>query len=149
MPTIVMATEASAYITRRVYSAFPGAVEAIREFHSSGLTLRTASGSHSADLEGYLEAMELAGTFERLYGPDLVDMPKMGVAYYERIFADAEVEPNTALVVDDSVRSLAWAHQAGAKVVLVTKDASLYGKDEGVVGSLAELPVYVDRFFAM
>ena len=89
------------------------------------------------------------GQADRLYGPDLVDMPKMGVAYYERIFADAEVESNTALVVDDSVRSLAWAHKAGAKVVLVTKDASLYGKDEGVVGSLAELPVYVDRFFAM
>lgn len=146
---VSMATEASAYITRRVHSAFPGAVEGIRKFHSSGHTLHTASGSHSADLEGYLEAMELTGTFGRLYGPDLVDMPKMGVAYYERIFADAEVEPNAALVVDDSLRSLAWAHQAGAKVVLVTKNASLYGKDDGVVGSLAELPIYVDRFFAM
>ncbi len=51
---VSMATEASAYITRRVHSAFPGVVEAIRELHSSGHALHTASGSHSADLEGYL-----------------------------------------------------------------------------------------------
>ena len=146
---VSMATEAHAYITRRVHSAFPGAVEAIRKFHSGGHALHTASGSHSADLEGYLEAMGLTGLFGRLYGPDLLDKPKMSVAYYERIFADAGVEPNTALVVDDSVRFVAWAREAGAQAVLVSKDASPHGEDDGVVGSLAELPACVDRFLTM
>ena len=141
-----MATEATAYITRRVHSAFPGAVEAIRELHSSGHALHTASGSHSADLEGYLEAMGLTGLFGRLYGPDLVDMPKMGVAYYERLFAHAGVKPKGALVVDDSVRSLAWAREAGAQSVLVAKNAPPQAEDHGAVSSLAELPAYVDGF---
>ena len=146
---VSMATVATAYITRRVHSAFPGAVEAIRELHSSGHALHTASGSHSADLGGYMEAMGLTGMFGRLYGPNLVDMPKMGVAYYERIFADAGVEPNRALVVDDSVRSVAWARETSAQVVLVSKDAPPHGEDHGIVGSLAELPAYVDRFLSM
>ena len=91
---VSMATEANAYITRRVHAAFPGAIEAIRELQSSGHALHTASGSHSQDIKGYLEAMELTALFGRPYGPDLVDMPKMGVAYYERIFADSVADSN-------------------------------------------------------
>ena len=138
-----MATEASAYITARVHSAFPGAVEAVHELRASGYTLHTASGSHAADLEGYLQAMELKGTFGRLYGSDLVDVPKMGIAYYERIFADAGVEPTAALVIDDSPKSVAWARETGATAVLVAKGASSLREGQGVLGSLAELPAYV------
>jgi len=43
----------SAYVTPRVRSAFPGAVEAIRKLKDQGYTLHTASGETSYDLCGH------------------------------------------------------------------------------------------------
>ncbi len=78
--------------------------------------------------------------FTRLYGPDLVNALKTGPEFYERIFADAGVEPEKAVVVDDSPQALAWAVQVGAKTVLIhTKAAESYPADR-VIDRLARLP---------
>ncbi|MBE3561838.1 MAG: HAD-IA family hydrolase, partial [Ktedonobacteraceae bacterium] len=115
-----LAREASAYITRRVRAAFPGAVETIRLLHNQGYMLHTASGGSSPDLARFLEGMGVRHCFDRLYGPDLIDTFKDGPAYYERIFADTGVNAAAALVVDDSPRMLNWAAQLGAQTVLVS-----------------------------
>lgn len=115
---IELAAETSAYVTRRVRAAFPGAIEAIRTLHSAGFSLYTASGENSADLAGYLEGMGVRECFGTLYGPDLVQSCKASPSYYARVFAHAGVAPEHALVVDDGEETLSWAATAGARTVL-------------------------------
>jgi HAD superfamily hydrolase (TIGR01509 family) len=119
---IELAYQAETYITSRVHSAFPGAIEAIRELHTQGYILHTASGAHSLSLHGYLQAMGVREYFGRLYGSDLLQMLKVSPTYYERLFADAQIAPGEALVVDDSPRVLTWARDLGARTVLVTAE---------------------------
>lgn len=69
---LALAREASAYVTRRVHAAIPGAVPAIRALHRRGYALHTASGEFAADLEGYLDGMGVRPCFGTLYGCDLV-----------------------------------------------------------------------------
>lgn len=132
--------QATAYVTRRVRAAFPGAVEALRELHARGHRFHTASGEHSGDLTGYLEGMGVRACFGRLYGPDLINTPKEGALYYRRIFADAGVAPGDALVIDDSPMALRWAAEAGARTVRVGPTGVEGCASDHVVGSLAELP---------
>lgn len=138
-----LARRASAFVTRRVRAAFPGAVDAIRMLHAQNYTLHTASGESSADLAGYLEGMRVRQCFGRLYGPDLIDTFKNGPDYYTNIFADAGVAPANALIVDDTARAVMWAAQAGARTVLVgqAQPADMLTLR---IDSLAELPALVE-----
>ncbi|MGH2478834.1 MAG: HAD family hydrolase, partial [Ktedonobacteraceae bacterium] len=90
---IELARQAETYITSRVYSAFPGSIEAISELHSQGYTLHTASGEPSLHLHGYLQVMGVREYFGRLYGSDLLNTLKEKPVYYERLFADAQIAP--------------------------------------------------------
>ena len=139
---LTLTHQASAYITRRVQAAFPGAVEAIRALHARGYQLHTASGERSAELDGYLTGMGVRDCFGRLYGPDLVGTFKEGPAYYARILADAGVAPARALVVDDTPMVLGWAAQAGARTLLGGATAPGLAS----IGSLAELPALIETF---
>ncbi len=137
-----LACQAAASITRRVHSAFPGAVDAIRALHQRGYPLYTASAESSTDLAGYLEGMGVRDCFQRLYGPDLINTFKNGPDYYERLFADAGVHPGEALVVDDTPQAIGWARQAGARAILVGQASA--GRD-GILSitSLAGLPAII------
>jgi phosphoglycolate phosphatase-like HAD superfamily hydrolase len=134
-----LAREAYAFVTRRVRAAFPGVVDTIRRLHLWGYTLHTASGQHSEELEGYLEGMGVRELFSRLYGPDLIDHAKSGTQYYQLIFSDAGVDPQRAVVVDNSVAALEQASQAGAIPVLVSP-FSLEQFPGHVISSLTQLP---------
>ena len=140
-----VARETCAFVTRRVRSALPGAANAIRAFHSMGHRLYTASGEDSEDLDGYLEGMGVRDLFERLYGPDLVNAAKEGPHYYQRIFEDAVVRPNEAVVVDDSRLVHGWAKEIGATAVLVSADGAALNELDAVIRSLAELPQLLVR----
>ena len=135
-----LAHRAVAYVTCRVHAAFPGVVSAIRILHNQGYTLHTASGESSIDLAGYLEGMGVRDCFGHLYGPDLIDAFKEGPEYYERIFADVEVTPANALVVDDNPLAINWAAQVGARTVLVSNSPAPRAWTTYHIGSLAELP---------
>jgi HAD superfamily hydrolase (TIGR01509 family) len=121
----------------------PGAIEAIRSLHDSGIRLFTASGSDSWLLSAYLVKMGVRELFENTYGPDLVDMWKGSSAYYKEIMRHAGVEPGEALFVDDSARSIAWITEAGASAVQISKDGADAASRVTVLGSLAELPKYL------
>jgi HAD superfamily hydrolase (TIGR01509 family) len=140
-----LANRAGGWITRRVRSACPGAVEAVRALAALGYALHTASGEPSADLAGYLDGMGVRDHFGRLYGPDLLDTFKEGPDYYARLFADAGVAPADALVVDDSPRAVAWAREVGARAVLVSAAPTGDGATARIAG-LAELPAVIERF---
>lgn len=141
-----LAREAEIFITCRVHSAFPGAVEAICELHAQGYILHTASGEPSFDLHGYLLAMGVRDYFGRLYGPDLLGVLKEKPEYYDRLFADVQIAPADALLVDDNPRVLAWARDLGATPVLVNSERKPV---DGMlcIASLAELPALVRQMY--
>ena len=114
-----LAYRALGWITRRIQAALPGAVEAIRLLHRQGYGLHTASGACSLELVGALEGMGVRHCFGRLFGADLINTFKEGPEYYAHLFANAGVQPEEALVVDDSADAARWAGQLGAGIVLV------------------------------
>jgi HAD superfamily hydrolase (TIGR01509 family) len=133
------------YAIPRVRAAFPGAVAAIRALHRQGYALHAASGEPSQDLDEYLQGMGVRACFGRLYGPDLVDTFKDGPQFYQRIFADAGVEPEDALVVDDNANVIGWAAQAGARTVLIGAAPSPGPHPTLCLDSLADLPALIGR----
>jgi HAD superfamily hydrolase (TIGR01509 family) len=140
-----LACEATAAIIPQVRAAFPGAVDTIRLLHAQGYRLYTASGAHSSELEGHLEGMGVRECFQRLYGADLINTFKNGPAYYERLFADARVDPARALILDDSPQAIAWASQVGAQTILVGNASAEAGANHAIA-SLAHLPDVLHQF---
>jgi HAD superfamily hydrolase (TIGR01509 family) len=137
---VMLAKEASVFITRNVRSAYSGAADAIRLLHSMGLDLYTASGEVSWELDGYLTGMGIRDQFLTLYGPDLINQAKEGVEYYRRAFVHAGVDPKHTLVVDDSLEALAWAQSVGAKTCFVGAASPRREHADLMVSHLAELP---------
>lgn len=140
-----LAEEATVYVAHRVNAAFPGVVEAVRELHSAGYSLHTASGERSSELNGYLTNMGIRDCFTRLYGPDLIGTLKQGPAYYERLLADCGVAPVDALFVDDSPLVMGWVKGIGATGILVHPTLPTATAATHVVGRLADLPILLDE----
>lgn len=143
--SISLGRRASALIIPQIRAAFPGAIDAIRLLHEQGYKLHTASGESSNDLTGYLTGMGVLDCFDRLYGPDLIDVFKMGPEFYERLIEDAGVSPDDALVVDDNPKVVMWAAQAGVRAVLVGNSHVPTTDDTLHIGSLAELPAIMEQ----
>src|SRR5260221_4815688 len=138
-----LAYRALGWITRRIQAALPGAVEAIRLLHRQGYGLHPASGACSLELVGALEGMGVRRCFGRLYGADLINTFKEGPEYYAHLFADAGVQPEEALVVDDSADAARWASQLGAGIALVSSSPHPEIGTAPRLGSLAELPDFL------
>lgn len=139
-----LAQQAAGYVTQRIRAAFPGVVETIRVLHGYGHPLFTASGEEFNDLDGYLTGMGVRDCFTGLYGPDVINTPKEGALYYERMFAHAGVRPADAVVVDDNIQALVWAAAAGARTVLVAPARTASESETLVIRSLCELPEVLD-----
>lgn len=139
---LALAEETSAYVTRRVHAALPGAIPAIRTLRHRGYTLHTASGEFAADLEGYLTGMGVLACFGALYGCDIIGTAKSGPGYHARLFQHAGVDPAQALVVDDNEHVLDWAAVLGARTVLCGPAAPTASR-HGHVTVLAALPAWL------
>jgi phosphoglycolate phosphatase-like HAD superfamily hydrolase len=142
--SLALSAEAALYVIQRVRSAYPGAVGALRTLAAAGFNLYTASNETSFELDAYLRGMEVRDLFLTLYGSDLVKVTKSSVLYHDCIFANARVDPRTAIVVDDKPACLAWAAGTGARTVLVS-ETEARGTADAVIGSLAELPAVLDK----
>jgi len=140
-----LASRATTWISRRIRAAVPGAAQAIHLLYNQGYRLHTASGSCSREVAGYLEGMGVRHCFGRLYGADLINAFKQGPDYYERIFADAGIQPTEALVVDDSAEAIRWATLVGARTILVS--TSFHPEQDTIprIGNLAELPAFLQQ----
>lgn len=121
------------------------AVEAIQLLHRQGYALHAASGSCSLELAGYFEGLGVRRSLGRLYGADLINTFKAGSEYYARLFADVGVQPEEALVVDDSTEALRWVSQLGAATILVGSSLHPETNSTPRLGSLAELPVFLQQ----
>jgi phosphoglycolate phosphatase-like HAD superfamily hydrolase len=109
------AIAAGRWVSERVRSDLPGAVDAVRTLAGKGLVLHTASGGLSWELDPYLRGMGVREHFDRLYGPDLVDRYKNGPHYHAAILADSGTDPAHAAVVDDSAEARSWASSLGIR----------------------------------
>ncbi|MHA2363048.1 MAG: HAD family hydrolase [Candidatus Hodarchaeales archaeon] len=105
------------WVTPQVNSAIPGIIKAIETLKLKGYTLHTASGEASWQLKGYLTNMGVLDYFTNLYGPDLINIMKGGLQYYERIFLHAEVDPENAIIIDDKQKLLNLAMELGAHTI--------------------------------
>src|SRR6478672_2463180 len=114
----VVAKEIEDWINPQIDAHYPGVDGALATL---GARFRLFAAS-----DGFSDALAVAlganaATFERLYGPELVNVPKSsGRPYYDAIFADARVDPTRALVIDDGVANLLAARETGARTVLVS-----------------------------
>jgi FMN phosphatase YigB (HAD superfamily) len=137
---LLLAREASAYVTLNCRSAFPEAAGAIRAISAAGFDLNTASGEESAELHGYLTGMGVRDCFGHLVGPDLIDCFKNSPAYYERAFALSGLDPGRCVVVDDSVEALQWAAASGAIAILMRRQPGSRLDHGGlIISNLAQL----------
>lgn len=109
------AVAVGAWVAERVRASIPGAVETVKWLHGRGLTLNTASGALSWELEPYLRGMGILDRFDHLYGPDLVDRYKNGPHFYAALLADSGADPASAAVVDDGDRMRGWAASLGLR----------------------------------
>ncbi|HLF76510.1 MAG TPA: HAD family hydrolase [Dehalococcoidia bacterium] len=140
-----LAREAQNWIMSQVVAGVPGVADIVRLL-STQYALYTASGGASYELELYMQTLGLEGVFLRLYGADLVNMPKLSAEYYRRVFQDAGVDPSMSVVVDDHAETLAWAREVGAFTVLISLDGSQAEVDL-VLPRLAELPEALHKRF--
>ncbi len=133
--------ETEQFVLPRVRSAYPGAPEAIVALHERGHRLATASGQTSVELEGYLTGLGVRDLFpDRLYGPDLLGAMKGTTPYYERIIADAELDPAATIVLDDHPGALARAAAVGLTTILVGQQPEAKYRPNHTIESLADLP---------
>ncbi len=131
---LALAWETTRFVTTNVRAAFPGVADAVNALSAPGLVLHTASAGASWELEGYLSGAGIRERFQLLFGADLVGELKLaGRRYYENMFRLLEVDPSSALVVDDSPGALAQAAELGARTVLVRPD------DAGLPGALGRV----------
>ncbi len=123
---------------------FPGVRETLFQLKEAGYTLHLASGNDSLHLQRALVGAGLASLFERHYGPDLIDCVKEGPLYYERIFADLNLTPQQAVVIDNDPNALTWAISLGAQAIQV--DFLPYKQVPIVHGTLAHVRSFAEIY---
>lgn len=129
-------------------ATFPGAAQAVQTLKQRGYTLHTASGNDSGHLRSALAGIGMDTCFDRFYGPNLIDCAKESQEFYSRIFADLNLPPDHALIIDNDPKAIEWAQSLGAKAIQV--DLLSYKQVEtapGIVGKLtamAQLPTLIE-----
>ncbi len=98
-------------------SCFEGAQDVVHTLHAAGYTLHLASGNDSGLLHGAIAGANLTASFDRLFGPDLIDCAKEGPEYYVRLFRALNIAPADALVIDNDPNAIGWALALGAQAV--------------------------------
>jgi len=128
------------HIAPKIHAAIPGSADAIRSLHKSGYRLYMASSSPSVDLMHHLVGLGVDDLIHTMYGTDLVDTWKGSRHFYDRIFEDSGVSPDSVLVVDDANPAIGWAAEAGAKTVLISPISPSNADADLVLDRLADLP---------
>ena len=83
--------------------------------------------------------MGIDKVFRRHYGPDLVNCPKEGPLFFQKLFEDTDVQSSKAVVGDDMPMVLKWAAECGAKCIQVGNPGQEPTRFTTIAG-LSELP---------
>ena len=138
-----LASEAGDWIEPQVEATLPGAMGAIRIL-SQTYILYTASMGTSWELRARLNAQGVESLFRSLYGPDLLNVPKTGKRYYERLFEHAGVDSAHCLVLDDKPEFLDHARALGAQTLQVGGEVTA-SHGHAVIATLADLPMAIGK----
>ncbi|MBD3180011.1 MAG: HAD-IA family hydrolase [Candidatus Latescibacteria bacterium] len=132
----------SRYCRSGEIEVFPEAVRLIRLLEGKGYTLAVASGSYSSDILAILNDRSLEHYFRAVIGKDMVKERKPDPETYLKAATLLKVEPSECVVIEDAVKGIISAHQAGMKAIGVRTDVTegldLSGADL-VADSLSEL----------
>ncbi len=109
--------EIEAFVAPKVSCAIPGIKKSIETLYDSGYKLFMASGDCSWVLKDYLTTMGVKNYFINYYGPDITNVMKTSINYYEVIFEHAKIQAKQAIVIDDTPIHLQYASQLGAKTI--------------------------------
>lgn len=120
----------------------PGVVEYLRTAKQLGLKIGLASSSTCQWVTDHLARLGLLSYFDSIYGSDDVDQTKPDPELYLCVLDDLSVEPQEAIVFEDSPNGVLAARQAGIFCVAIpnamTRDLPL-DKADMRLESLAEI----------
>lgn len=133
---------ANTWINERLDAATPGAPEAVLRLDKLGYRLHTCSGMRSSTVRARLKAMGIAALFGRHYGPDLVNCPKEGPLFFQKLFADSGEDPSHSIVIDDKSFVFHWAAEAGATCIRIGS-ADRDSSDYPVLAKFSDLPEFL------
>ncbi|KAK3825303.1 MAG: hypothetical protein J3Q66DRAFT_327440 [Benniella sp.] len=167
-----VAKSAQVYAIERVKAAYPGAIDTLRNLKASqGYKIYTSSGDSYEDLVAIMKGLDVIECFDDMYGSDRVNCLKASRLYYDRIFErvglrvvrrdasgrvmedpeEGEGGRDEVVVLDDSIKALQWAREAGARTILITDkelDLSLeaYSHIDYKLKALTELPALLESW---
>jgi phosphoglycolate phosphatase len=98
---------------------YPGAREALRDFHRSGLLQATVTGKRAADCERILRGLGIDDDLDVYLGGDSVPRPKPARDLATHAIERLGVTPGEAVVVGDTAADIAMGRAAGARTIQV------------------------------
>jgi FMN phosphatase YigB (HAD superfamily) len=146
LPRLALDIQAAAL--RKCNASYSDTAETIRFLVESGHEISMGSSQESGFLRPALEGSGMSNSFNHFFGADLVDMPKEGPEFYQRIFAAVGIRPSQAIVVDDQAMCLDWAEEAGAKVIQACiRSGAPEPEFPHVIRTLGELPALLRHLY--
>ena len=115
-----------AAINGQYASVFPGVVEGLRVLRGAGLRLACLTNKPTAFAQALLQAKDLSGFFEAVFGGDAFERRKPDPLPLIKTCAALGAAPRHTLMLGDSSNDAAAARAAGCPVLLVT-----YGYNHG------------------
>jgi phosphoglycolate phosphatase-like HAD superfamily hydrolase len=123
-------------------AAFPEAYDTLQRLFEMGVRIQLASSQESDYLLAALIGAGIESFTESKFGPDLVDCAKEGPEFYRRITSAIGANPRDSIVLDDQLRCLLWAKEAGIENLIWLRNDTSNSAPEGIrtIRSLHELP---------
>lgn len=123
-------------------AAFPEAYDVLQQLFEMGVRIQMASSQESDYLLAALIGAGIESFTESKFGPNLVDCAKEGPEFYRRIISAINANPKDAIVLDDQLRCLQWAKEAGIdRLIWLSHEASsAIPEGVSVIRTLNELP---------
>jgi phosphoglycolate phosphatase len=98
---------------------YPGAREALRDFHRAGLRQATVTGKRAADCERILRGLGIEDDLDAYLGGDSVPRPKPAPDLATHAIERLAVAPDEAVVIGDTAADIAMGRAAGARTIQV------------------------------
>lgn len=128
-------------------AAFPEAYATLQQLFEMGVRIQMASSQESDYLLAALIGAGIESFTESKFGPDIVDCAKEGPEFYRRITSAIGANPMNSIVLDDQLRCLLWAKEAGiGNLIWLSKDTTIPAPEDVYhIRSLNELPGIIEK----
>ena len=118
-PRVIAKAREDHHATRHTTPMLPGVEDVIAAVRAAGLPLAIASSSPTHWVEAHLERLEILDHFDAIRTRDHVDRGKPAPDLFLAASAAIDVDPATAVAIEDSRHGCASAKAAGMTCVVV------------------------------